>query len=574
MPGRQRPPHGSHARRRRPGHRRWPRVLAGVVAVGLVVAGVAVAYPQLTTPDGAATGERCSGTLLLRVAAAPAIATAVGQLADGYQREDPSVDGTCVRLEVRTVPSNEAAAAMSADTAAAPDLWIPDSSLWAHRVGSDQVTVDSAGPVAGSPLVVVAPRDTAIALGWPEAEFSWTSLLESQGAPTVADPATTTEGLATLLAVRAAVGDRPEAREQLVGAMVQVARQAVPDVGAAFGQVMNAPAEAPLFTASEQQLLVHNREHPDHPVVALYPAEGTLAFDYPALRTSTPDAAPGVDEAVAAFVEALRSEDATTLLQAAGFRSVDGQASATAGVTDGIVASAPTTLPVPEGEEVAGLLRQWAAVSLEFRMLAVIDVSGSMRERVDGGARRIELARDAAKTALGLFPDSASIGMWAFSIDQDPPRDYVELVPTGPLTDEVDGTTRRDLLVAATDGLPDRAQGGTGLYDTALAAFRTVRAGYEPGKVNSVVLLTDGRNEDDPDSITLEALLATLQAESDPAQPVPIIAIGMSEDADIDALRQIAAATGGEAYLAADPRDIQQVFLDAMVARQCRPNCP
>jgi hypothetical protein len=35
----------------------------------------------------------------------------------------------------------------------------------------------------------------------------------------------------------------------------------------------------------------------------------------------------------------------------------------------------------------------------------------------------------------------------------------------------------------------------------------------------------------------------------------------------------VAAATG-EAYLAADPRDIQRVFLDAMVARQCRPNCP
>lgn len=573
MPDRHRP-HGTHARRRRPGQRRWPRVLAGVVAIALVVAGVAIAYPQLTTPDGAATGERCSDTLLLRVAAAPAIATAVGQLADGYQRENPSVDGTCVRLEVRTVPANEAAAAMSADPAAAPDLWIPDSSLWAQRVSSDQVTVESLGPVATSPLVVVAPRDTATALGWPEAEFSWTSLLESQGAATVADPATTTEGLATLLAVRAATGDQPEARQQVVAAMVQVAREAVPDVGAAFSQVVSDPAEAPLFTAGEQQLLTHNREHPDHPVVALYPAEGTLAFDYPALRTATAGAAGETDEAVAAFVEELRSDDATTLLLAAGFRTVDGKASPAAGVTDGIVASAPTTLPLPESEEVAGLLRQWAAVSLEFRMLAVIDVSGSMRERVDGGPRRIELARDAAKNALGLFPESASIGLWAFSIDQDPPRDYVEIVPMGPLTDQVDGTTRRELLVAASDSLPDRAQGGTGLYDTALAAFRTVRASYEPGKVNSVVLLTDGRNEDDPNSITLENLLATLRAESDPAQPVPIIAIGMSEDADIDALRQIAAATGGEAYLAADPRDIQQVFLDAMVARQCRPNCP
>ncbi|HSK27836.1 MAG TPA: substrate-binding and VWA domain-containing protein [Jiangellales bacterium] len=543
------------------------------MALALVAAGVAFAYARLVPPDGVASGRDCSGSLPVRVAAAPAIAPTVEQMAERFVRGAPSVDGTCVRVDVEAVSSNEAAAAMSVDAAAAPALWVPDSALWASRVAADGLSVQDEGSLASTPLVVVAPRDIASSLGWPEAAVSWAALLDSAGTATVADPTTTTEGLATLLAVRAATAAEPEAQQRVVAAMVEVARQAVPDVGAAFQQVVADPAAAPVFTATEQQLLAHNREHPDAPVVALYPGEGTLMLDYPALRTARPGDPPALDEAVGGLLELLRSPEATSLLQAAGFRTPEGQASPTSGITDGIVAAAPATLPLPDGDEVAGLLRQWAAVSLEFRMLAVIDVSGSMRERVEGGATRIELARDAAKTALGLFPDSASIGMWAFSIAQDPPRDYVELVPLGPITDDVGGTSRRDLLVGAADSLPERAQGGTGLYDTALAAFRTVRAGYEPGKVNSVVLLTDGRNEDDPDSITLEGLLTTLQAESDPAQPVPVIAIGMSPDADIDALRQIAAATGGEAYLAADPRDIQQVFLDAMVARQCRPNC-
>ena len=38
--------------------------------------------------------------------------------------------------------------------------------------------------------------------------------------------------------------------------------------------------------------------------------------------------------------------------------------------------------------------------------------------------------------------------------------------------------------------------GDTGLYDSLLAAFRSVKSSYQPGYVNSVVLMTDGVNED------------------------------------------------------------------------------
>ncbi|HMG28580.1 MAG TPA: hypothetical protein VK585_00480 [Jiangellaceae bacterium] len=76
-----------------------------------------------------------------------------------------------------------------------------------------------------------------------------------------------------------------------------------------------------------------------------------------------------------------------------------------------------------------------------------------------------------------------------------------------------------------------------------------------------------------PVGIDLVNLLTTLRTEVDPARPIPVITIGMGPEADLDALTQISEASGANAYRAEDPADIEQVFLDAMVERQCRPVC-
>jgi Mg-chelatase subunit ChlD len=114
--------------------------------------------------------------------------------------------------------------------------------------------------------------------------------------------------------------------------------------------------------------------------------------------------------------------------------------------------------------------------------------------------------------------------------------------------------------------LPDMTNGGTGLYDTTLAAVRSLRADYDPGAVNTVILLTDGKNED-PGSLSLKELLSKLERERDPGQSLEIIAIGMGPDADAKALERIAKATGGRSYIARDPSDIAEVFIDAMLNR-------
>ncbi len=420
-----------------------------------------------------------------------------------------------------------------------------------------------------------AARET---LGWPDnAEFSWADVMSSEAPATIIDPMSTSEGLATLLAVQAVVGESNEAPAEVAEAMSAVSRSAVADIDEAYEQLRSEPAAAPLFNASEQSVVAHNQANPEESAVALYPAEGTLAFDYPAVPIETPESTESTTEAVQDLVEAFRTEAAVTALQDAGFRSPDGEAADSAGVTDGIQRSMPELMPDPEPEAVETALRQWAALSIDMRMLPVIDVSGSMWETEGDERPAIEVVRDANLAALDLLPPTSELGLWVFSTDEDPPNHWRELVDIGPLTEELEGGTRLDLLIEESQALPEsEEQGWTALYDTAWAAFQEVKENYDPNRVNSVVLMTDGSDERAPEmapGMDLETLLTQLQAQHDPARPVLLITIGIGPDADMDALREISSATGASAYAADDPTDLPEIFFQAMVERQCRPNC-
>ncbi|MBB5789081.1 substrate-binding domain-containing protein [Jiangella mangrovi] len=553
---------GRHASHRQAAPTPWLRRLGlSVMAVALIgAAGLGVASVL-----DRGTGD-CAGPLAVTVAADPTIEPVLTELGRSYAETDPRQGDRCVQIDVNAAASGAVVGTLG--SAEAPHLWVPKTRAFGPAVEEGAAT--ELASVALSPLVVVMPSQAAEAIGGSEAEISWTALVQGEGPAVIADPAANDEGIASLIAVRTALGENVD-RTQLVQLMTQVSQAAVPTVGDAFAAVAESPAA---FTATEQAVAAYNRDAGDARVTALYPAEGTLAFDYPALAVTGADEDEAARSAAAAFVTYLGSTDAQEAIRRAGFRSPDGTADRNAGVVDGTRQAMPALLPDPDPAAVTELSRQWAALALDMRMLAVIDVSGSMNEQVTDDATRIELTRDAALEALQLFPPDASVGLWAFSILQDPPNDYVQLVDVGPMNEPTeDGTLRGEALAAAAASLPDIADGGTGLYDTALAAFQEMRSSYQAGMVNSVVLLTDGRNEDDPEGIDLETLLTQLTAQFDPAAPVPIITIGMGPEADMEALQQISAATGTTAYHAEDPSDIQSVFLQAMIERQCRPNC-
>jgi hypothetical protein len=92
---------------------------------------------------------------------------------------------------------------------------------------------------------------------------------------------------------------------------------------------------------------------------------------------------------------------------------------------------------------------------------------------------------------------------------------------------------------------------------------------YDDDYVNSVVIMTDGKNDDPGGGLDLKRLLARTRATSKGDRPVRVITIGMGE-ADPAAIKAISRATGGTWYIANTPADIQRVFVQALLARTAK----
>src|SRR3989442_118188 len=141
--------------------------------------------------------------------------------------------------------------------------------------------------------------------------------------------------------------------------------------------------------------------------------------------------------------------------------------------------------------------------------------------------------------------DDDEVGLRVFS------STVSDLTPIAPIGQQ------RDLLKSKIGGLI--AGGGTALYRTARESVTFMREAIDRSRINAVLLLTDGRNEDgDRD---LDGLLRELTSE-DEHRIVRVFTIGYGEDADREVLRKIADASRANFYDASNPATINKVFTD------------
>ncbi|MES9543345.1 substrate-binding domain-containing protein [Actinomadura sp. NPDC000600] len=513
----------------------------------------------------------CSGPVRgLDVAAAPEIAGAVSAVGAEFNRRGHRVRGRCVRVAVRAAGPAGVRALLAGEIPPGagvrrPDVWIPDSSLWLRLL---EAPPPAAGSLARSPLVAALPRAEAGRAAGP-----WRKVLDA-AVPgtresrsfrlTVADPARTGTGLASLLMVDARYG---KASAPFAAFARDVRQHVAPDASAQFSALARRESgRVPVLVTSEQAVWAHDRADPSEPAEAVYPPDGTLFLDYPVTL-------PSADPAARLFARALRSGAAREAFRSRGFRDPDGAPPAAFAEAAGVAAARPPELPAPAGADVERVAQAWARLALASRMLSLIDVSGSMAQRVPGtGLTRMQAIAQASRQGLALQPDDTELAQWIFSTRLDGVRDWHENVPMGPLGGRIGSATRRQRILGALAALRPRPDGGTGLYDTLLAAVRYMRRTYRPEMVNTVLVFTDGR-DDDPDGPTLPATLAALRAERDPARPVQIIVVGFGPDVDTAELRGIADATGGSVYTAHAPQDILRIFGQATARRLCAPHC-
>ncbi|UPK76091.1 substrate-binding and VWA domain-containing protein [Nocardioidaceae bacterium SCSIO 66511] len=511
-------------------------IVAFVVAVGLVIRW------QTADGDAAAAARDCSGEV--SVAASPEIADVV--------KEVVAAGKGCGTYDVTATSGAEVAKALSSGKGV-PDVWIPDSTVEVDR---------SAGTAATAPVVLEASLASSpvVAVGAQDPQSQWRDVLATDGMR-LGDPATNTPSVLALIAANAeaeADGDSAEEIKQQLVSVAQSGAAASDGKTQGSAEVTKLAAEGATTVATEQTVLGEGGDVARKLQMSV-PDSGTLSLDYPLVLSATSDRREDTSDGVTALTEILTSEEAQESFAKAGFRTPDGEP------IDGGVGDV-SALTMPRTDEVASILSAWTLLSRPSRTLAVIDVSGSM-EYSAGSASRMALTVEAAQAGQRLFPDGSSLGLWAFSVGLgDKDRDYLPLVPVRPLGAEVDGMNQRALLEKSIDGLIGRTGGGTGLYDSVLAAYRAANDSYDPDAVNSVVVLTDGENED-PGSVSLDKLLDTIEVESNPDRPVRIITIGITEDADVSALEAIAHVTGGSSHIAVNPDEITDVFIGALASR-------
>ena len=132
-------------------------------------------------------------------------------------------------------------------------------------------------------------------------------------------------------------------------------------------------------------------------------------------------------------------------------------------------------------------LALWATLTRQLRMLAVVDVSGSMAKTVPGtGQTRLQLTAAACEKAMALFGEPAAMGLWTFTTTRDAADRLARVIdPVLPIAElgsaEPGGGTHGQRMVAAYGALTDKAGSRNGLYDALLAAYQAVLKGWDSG---------------------------------------------------------------------------------------------
>ncbi|MET7417976.1 substrate-binding domain-containing protein [Dactylosporangium sp. NPDC005555] len=545
--------------------------LAAGMILPLVVIGAVYTGYQVMSSSG------CSGTVRLSVAASPEIAPAIKDAAARWIKTEPRVDNECVAVDVVAVDSSEVASAIVGEHGVkintlgqadgktqVPHVWIPDSSIWLQRMRAarEDLVPQAAPSLARSPIVLAVPEPTAKSLGWLENKLTWKQVLQqivgdTRITPGIVDPNRDAVGISTMVAmasVRDQFGPEGDAltvgaikaltsgkSEQQSGLMARFPRDADPRT------LSTAVTLAPL---SEQALHAYNGTGPAVPLIAVYPDPAPIALDYP--FAAMPRLSPNRAAAAEQFRTVLAGADFRNLLSSHQLRANDGTVGANMTLGPSASSGGKVT-PVPDPKVINMALQMWIEITQPSRMLAVVDVSSAMKTTVQsaGGLSKQQIAVQAALGGLDMFPESWAVGLWSFSTG------HQQLVPIGPLN------AQRDQLRGALGGMKPNPKGGSGLYDTVLAAYQTVQQGWDPTRGNSVVVITGGRNNS-PGGTSLDTLVGSLKKAEIKDQPVQIIIIGVGSEVNQGEMQKIVDATGGAVFVAQDPSKIGDIFMKAL----------
>ena len=485
-----------------------------------------------------------------------------------------------------------------------PTVWSPASTIWTDRV--DAATgggvIGDAESFTHTPVVFAMPESMAKALGYPDKPISLTTIKDliinpdgwgSVGKPlwgkftiSKTNPNTSTTGLSTvLMQAYEAAGKTEDLTVDDVKNAEDFSRQfeqGAIHYGDTTGKVLLRLAEnagrdegyVSAIAVEETSLINYNMGNADSHIVAegevltppaeklvaVYPENGSMWSNNPATVLSTSWVTAEKKAAGEAFVKFLHTVEAQKILPQYGFRPLD----TTVPLGDlftaqyGVNPDQPAvTLPQPETAVVSTALDQWEQVRKPSAVLQLIDISGSMMDDAGNGSTKLDGAISGVQNTIDHFRPTDEVGIWAFTTDisSSVGNNIVPVWDFGPLG------TASETIKNDVEDLRNAKKGNTPLYDTLSTAYDYMQAKAETGRINAIVVLSDG--EDAGSSTSLDNLLIKLnQTKSEGVNdaPVRIFLIAYGQGANIDVLGKIAKATGGQVFDATDATKIDKVF--------------
>jgi len=542
----------------------------------------------------------------LKIAASNEKAALLVVLADQYERGRPNVNGRCVDVQIFKVPSGEAEGALRrgwdpvSDGAPEPDVWSPAATTWVnllefHRQAAGLPTgVPPERPsIIQSPLVIAMLKPMAEAMGWPDKEIGWAEIFDLARDPQgwaryghsewnrftlgKTSPLSSTSGLHALIATHYAGGGKGDGSAPDPGtlAFMRTVENSVVHYGDTVANYLKdllasdrrgkALQYVSAVAIEEKQVWDYNHGNPASdvpgprgyvpvvPLVAIYPREGTLIADHPYVVLTTDDLKR---RAAAGFLQYLQAPEAQARFKGValrGFNRDPGPEITKANYLDPAKPASEFRLPVPS--VIADIQALWkTTLRKSARVLLVIDVGRTMADRPpDSPKTKLAVAKDAASAALEGFASADEVGLWSFSSASgaDPP--YHEILPPAPIGQQ------RAQLKQEIDAL---ATGGEhkALYTTLEAAVASMRMRYDSTRINAVVVLTDGGNDDPAGNNDLLGLQRTLLAQPD-EKFVRVFTVGFGTKADLNTLEDIALTGRGGAYSDKDRRAMDKILV-------------
>ncbi|WP_243407217.1 substrate-binding and VWA domain-containing protein [Frankia canadensis] len=329
-------------------------------------------------------------------------------------------------------------------------------------------------------------------------------------------------------------------------------------------------------------------------LVASYPSDGSFTATVPYVvltRTSDQEAKHA---AASSFLDYVRGDAGRRALTTAGFRTpaeLDGQddpggLASTLSVVDGVRATPPKLASTDASDTVLGTARRFFRHARQrAATLVALDTSGSMALGTSGsmalgriddpGRTRLRTAADIIQNGLALFDGDNQAELWQFSGEL--PGGHRVLAPMAPLDSPGRVGTHRDDLTAAPGSL--RPSGVTDLYSTIVTAVRDRTQHHVAGRLNEVIVLTDGDATDADagtaaggdrrrtvatNEPTLDQAVASIRGAFDPRHPVQLIIIACDPAADMTSLQRLADAGGGRAYRAPDANALFGIYVDTL----------